>query len=161
MNETFREMCAEDIDEVFDVRGATRENALSRERLAEMGITPAAVADNLMRGTRGWVCSCQSRIVGFCMGDSNSGEVLVLAVLPEAEGRGVGKTLLSLVVEWLRSFNPARVWLGAPRDPRVRAHGFYRALGWRPIGEIDANGDEILVLPQPCASPNPRADGAH
>lgn len=84
--------------------------------------------------------------MGFCMGDSHSGEVLVLAVLPEAKGRGIGGTLLSLVIEWVRSFNPTRVWLGAPRDPALRAHGFYRALGWRPVGETDANGNEILVL---------------
>jgi ribosomal protein S18 acetylase RimI-like enzyme len=136
------------------VRAATRENALSRERLARMGITPASIAESLAGGTtRGWLCSWESRIVGFCMGDSHSGEVLVLAVLPEAEGRGIGKTLLSLVVEWSCSVNPARVWLGAPRDPGVRAYGFYRALGWRPVGETDANGDEILVLPN--ASRNP------
>jgi GNAT superfamily N-acetyltransferase len=80
------------------------------------------------------------------MGDSGKGEVLVLAMLPDFEGRGIGATLLSRVVEWLRSFNPARVWLSASSDPATRAYGFYRAAGWRPIGEIDTNGDEILVL---------------
>jgi hypothetical protein len=34
----------------------------------------------------------------------------------------------------------------ASADPTVRAHGFYRALGWRPTGERTANGDEILEL---------------
>ena len=80
------------------------------------------------------------------MGESDRGEVLVLAVLPEYERQGIGKSLLSLVVDWLRSFNPTRVWLGASPNPETRAYGFYRALGWRPIGETDTNGDEILVL---------------
>lgn len=147
---TFREMREDDIDELFDVRGATRENAISRERLAGMGITPASVAENLVAGrTRGWVCACESRIVGFCIGESAGGEVLVLAVLPEFEGRGIGKTLLSLAVGWLRSFRPVRVWLGASADPGTRSYGFYRSLGWRPVGEKDEHGDEVLVLPGP------------
>lgn len=147
---SFREMREDDIDELFDVRGATRENAISRERLAGMGITPASVAENLAAGrTRGWVCACESRIVGFCIGESAGGEVLVLAVLPEFEGRGIGKTLLSLAVGWLQSFRPVRIWLGASPDPGTRSYGFYRSLGWRPVGEKDEHGDEVLVLPGP------------
>jgi ribosomal protein S18 acetylase RimI-like enzyme len=143
----FREVREGDIEELFDVRGATRENAISREGLAARGITPVSVADSLATATtKGWVCSCESRIVGFCIGDSGAGEVLVLAVLPQFEGRGIGKTLLSLAVGWLRSFGPKRIWLGASPDPSTRAHGFYRSLGWRPAGERDRYGDEVLVL---------------
>ena len=146
----FRDLREGDIEEIFDLRGATRENAISRDRLAAMGITPASVAEHLAAGaTRGWVCVAESRIVGFCIGESATGEVLVLAVLPAFEGRGIGKTLLSLVVDWLRSFKPKRVWLGASSDPKTRSHGFYRALGWRPVGEKDTHGDEVLVLPSP------------
>lgn len=147
---TFREVREGDIEELFDVRGATRENAISREGLAARGITPASVAESLAAATtKGWLCACESRIVGFCMGDSDAGEVLVLAVLPEFEGRGIGKTLLSLAVGWLRSFGPTRIWLGASSDPETRAYGFYRSLGWRPVGERDPYGDEILVLSTP------------
>ena len=147
MNVILREIRAADIEELLDVRAATRENAISRERLAQMGITAASIAEGLASGvTKGWVAVSEARIVGFCMGDSQRGEVLVLAVLPDAERRGIGKTLLSLAVEWLRSFNPARIWLGAPRNPAVRAHGFYRSLGWRPTGETDVHGDDVLVL---------------
>lgn len=150
MNLSFRDLCERDINELFDVRAATRENAIPRERLAHMGITPASIAESLVAGkTKGWVCSCESRIVGFCMGDSGRGAVLVLAVLPEYEGRGIGKTLLWLVVEWLRAFKPTRIWLAASPNADTRAYGFYRALGWRPIGETDANDDEILILPKP------------
>ena len=48
---------------------------------------------------------------------------------PIYEGRGVGY---------------GRVWLAAAADPTVRAHGFYRSLGWRPTGELPPSGDEIL-----------------
>jgi hypothetical protein len=84
MNVTFRQVCAADIEELLDVRAATRENALSRDQLARMGITAAAIAESLGAGTtRGWICSRDSRIVGFCMGDSERAEVLVLALLPD------------------------------------------------------------------------------
>jgi secondary thiamine-phosphate synthase enzyme len=155
----FRALREGDIEEIFDVRGATRENAISRERLAAMGITPASIAEHLAAGTtRGWVCSSGSRIVGFCIAERATGEVLVLAVLPAFEGRGIGKTLLSLAVEWLRSFTPARVWLGASSDPATRSYGFYRSLGWRPVGEKDTHGDEILALPGPGGQGRPEED---
>ena len=117
------------------MRAATRENALSRDQLARMGITAAAITESLAAGTtRGWVCLRDSRIVGFCMGDSARGEVLVLALLPDHERQGIGKALLSRVVDWLRSFDPPRIWLGTSPNPDTRAYGFYRALGWRPTG---------------------------
>jgi ribosomal protein S18 acetylase RimI-like enzyme len=146
----FRDLREGDIEEIFDVRGATRENAISRDRLAALGITPASVAEHLAAGaTRGWVCVTEARIVGFCIAESATGEVIVLAVLPAFEGRGIGKTLLSRAVDWLRSFRPPRIWLGASSDPTTRSHGFYRALGWRSVGQRDTHGDEVLELPSP------------
>ena len=150
MTLTFRPVCEADIEELLDVRAVTRENALSRDQLARMGITAAVIAESLAAGTtRGWVCSCDARIVGFCIGASARGEVLVLALLPDYERQGIGKALLSRVVDWLVSFDPPRVWLGASPNPETRAYGFYRALGWRPTGEPDTHGDEILVLSKP------------
>jgi len=73
----------------------------------------------------------------------------VLAVRPDFEGLGIGRTLLSHAVEWPWTFAPARIWLGASGDPRTRSHGFYRSLGWRPTGERDGHGDEVLVLQEP------------
>lgn len=70
----------------------------------------------------------------------------MLAVLPEHEGRGVGRRLLGEVVGEMRTRGHRRVWLAASPDPAIRAHGFYRAQGWRPTGQVDAIGDEILEL---------------
>ena len=136
------------MEAIFELRAATRENAVSRERLAELGITPASVAGALAHEeTRGWVGVAGLRVAGFCIAHGQHGEVQVLAVRPEFEGRGVGRALLSHAVEWLRTCAPPRIWLGASGDPRTRSHGFYRWLGWRPTGERDAHGDEVLVLP--------------
>ncbi len=93
------------------------------------------------------MCMHDTRLVGFCTGDVRSGEILVLAVLPDYEGHGVGKRLLARVVDYLQKAGAKRIWLAASADPTVRAHGFYRALGWRPTGQRLADGDdEILEL---------------
>ncbi len=148
MELTIRETLPSDVGELFSVRARTRENPISSEQLEEFGITPGVITGHMASGRiRGWVCSHELDLVGFCNGDGETGEVLVLAVLPEYEGRGVGSKLLAHVVEWLRSIGFNTLWLAASSDAATRAHGFYRSLGWRPSGKIDENGDEILVLP--------------
>lgn len=142
-----RETQESDLEACFSVRGRTRENPISREQLAAMGITHASTAASLRSGSmKGWVCTDGPEVIGFCSVDLASGEVLVLAVLPDYEGKGVGKGLLSRAVEWLRSRGVERIWLAASPDPSGRAHGFYRSQGWRPTGGLDRNGDEVLVL---------------
>jgi GNAT superfamily N-acetyltransferase len=142
-----RETLPSDIDALFSVRARTRESAISKEGLALIGVTPKSIAKRMASGRmKGWVCLDSSTLVGFCNGDSKTGEVLVLAVLPEYERRGIGTYLLSRVVEWLRSVGSDTIWLAASPDSRIRAHGFYRSLGWRPNGKTEQNGDEILVL---------------
>jgi ribosomal protein S18 acetylase RimI-like enzyme len=144
----FRETRLTDIDALFEIRGCTRQNPLSREALAQLGITPESTATDLTAGNiSGAVCTHDNRIVGFCTGDVHTGEILVLAVLPDYEGRGVGRQLLSRVIDRLQAAGARRIWLVASADPTVRAHGFYRALGWQPTGQRTTNGDEILELP--------------
>jgi ribosomal protein S18 acetylase RimI-like enzyme len=147
MDLVFRETLPFDIQELFSVRARTRENAFSKEMLASIGITPESIAKQMASGRmKGWVCADSSTLVGFCNGDAETGEVLVLAVLSGYECRGIGSRLLSLVVEWLRSVGSDTLWLAASPDTSLRAHGFYRSLGWRPTGETLQNGDEILEL---------------
>jgi GNAT superfamily N-acetyltransferase len=147
MELTFRETLPSDVKELFSVRARTRENPISKEQLEELGITTETIAEHIAGGRiRGWVCSHESDLVGFCNGDRETGEILVLAVLPAYECKGIGRSLLTHVVEWLRSVGFNTLWLAASPDAGTRAYGFYRSLGWRSNGEIDDNGDEILVL---------------
>ncbi|WP_460456256.1 GNAT family N-acetyltransferase [Arenimonas alkanexedens] len=132
-----------------DLRGRTRENAVSVERLAAMGITVDSWAADIAEGRlQGHVCISREQLVGYGFGDLASGEVVVLALLPEFEGRGLGKALLERVVEDLWAAGHKRLFLGCAADPKLRSHGFYRHLGWRPTGERDALGDEVLELRQ-------------
>jgi GNAT superfamily N-acetyltransferase len=147
MDLVFRETLPSDIEGLFSVRARTRESAISKEGLASIGVTTESIAKQMASGrVKGWVCLDSSTLVGFCNGDGDTGEVLVIAVLPEYERRGIGTRLLSRVVEWLRSVSSNTIWLAASPDTRIRAHGFYRSLGWRPNGKKQQNGDEILIL---------------
>jgi GNAT superfamily N-acetyltransferase len=127
------------------LRGMTRENALSVEKLAALGITleswRSAIADGSLPGH---VATVGGEIVGYCFGERETGEIVVLALLPNHEGRGVGKTLLNLVVDELKALGFTRLFLGCSSDPAVRSYGFYRHLGWTSTGTFDDRDDEIL-----------------
>ena len=94
-----------------------------------------------------WECVHDSRVVGHCAGNLTAGEIIGLSVHPDYQGQGIGRQLLSLVVDSLRASGVKRVWLAAPSDPTLRAYGFYRAVGWVPTGARTEDGSEILELP--------------
>ncbi len=143
----YRSAVSADAAECVALRGSTRENAISEVTLASLGITVGSWANGIEMGhLPGYVCTDDNRIVGYCFGDKGTGEIAVVAISPLYEGRGIGKALLLRVVKDLRSFGHQRLFLGCSSDSAHRSHGFYRHLGWRPTGSIDANGDEVLEL---------------
>lgn len=141
-----REMMPSDLESVFAVRLATRENRVTMEELADdYGITLDGLAQDMRTHLRGWLAEDGRRAVGFSMGDATTGEVQVVAVHPDYEDRGLGKALLARVVDWLFAQKHAEVWLRANPDPSLRAFGFYRKLGWQRTGEVRGS-EEILRL---------------
>lgn len=138
---------ADDIDTCITLRGQTRENAISRQQLADLGITLASWSAEVVSGKLvGFAGVSNAGIVGYCFGDTGTGEIVVLALLPAAEEKGLGKALLSRVVRQLVALGHGRLHLACSNDPAVRSYGFYRHLGWRSTGAIDGRGDEILEL---------------
>jgi GNAT superfamily N-acetyltransferase len=127
----YREIAVSDMDSIFEVRVATRENAYSMQELERLGITPETVTEMLSEGFRGWLCEEGGRTVGFAMGNSGTGEMWVIAVLPEYEGRGIGSRLISLVERWLAAEGWSESWLTTDVDTSLRAYGFYLHEGWR------------------------------
>jgi hypothetical protein len=79
---TFREISTRDISALFDVRTAVRENAYTREGLYSEDITEPAVENMLRTSHRGWLCECDSKVVGFAMANRETAEFWVIAVLP-------------------------------------------------------------------------------
>ncbi|VUD42212.1 hypothetical protein TDB9533_00646 [Thalassocella blandensis] len=160
MEELFiRNAKIQDIEDCIDIRGRTRENAIDRVTLKKSGVTleswRAAIASGDIIGS---ICesiddhrqandhlSKRKEIVGFCFADPANSEILVLAVLPQYENKSIGKLLLGIITERLRSRGCQRLWLAVSPEAKHRAHGFYRHLGWKPTGNHDKHRDEILV----------------
>lgn len=141
----YRAAVAGDVGQCIEIRGLTRENAFSREDLAELGITPETWAAGIEQGESfGYVATHNHQIVGYCFGEAEQGEVLVLALLPEYEDQGIGKKLLTLVMNDMQVAGLERLFLSCAADSQVRSYGFYRYLGWESTGEFDDAGDEIL-----------------
>lgn len=146
MEPRYRRMTEADLAATMDVRESNVENAVTREILAERhGITVESMRAQMRRDLAGFVSTVEGEVVGFCMGTRGTGEINVLSVRPEHEGRGIGRELLRLTGDWLFAAGLDRIWLASNPDPAVRAHGFYRHLGWRPDGRR-VRDDEILVL---------------
>ena len=144
---TIREMTATDLPEVFAVRVSTLENTITMQALEEeYELTPETLAEALKHSAKGWVCEIDGKITGFAMGDRDSGEMTVLAVLPGFEKCGIGKQLLDCVRDWLFDSGHKELWLLTAPDPSFRAYGFYQAQGWVATGELVDGEDEKFVL---------------
>ena len=142
---TYRHAVPEDIAACIELRGKTRENAVSAARLQTFGITLESWSSDVASGRlSGYVAMVQGQIVGYCFGDKTSGEIVVLALLPDWEGKGIGKQLLDRVVKDFVALGFRRLFLGCSSNPKVRSYGFYRHLGWRSTGTFDAHQDEVL-----------------
>lgn len=126
-----------DITDVFAVRVSTTENSVTMEELEdEYELTPDTIATALQTSAKGWVCEVEDRIVGFAMGDSETGEMTVIAVLSEFERRGIGQLLLDKVRDWLFDSGHDEIWLLTTPDLSFRAYGFYLSQGWTATGLI-------------------------
>jgi GNAT superfamily N-acetyltransferase len=149
-------MRPEDVTGTLEMRGRTRENAVGPVELEEVyGVTEASVRAQMAGPLAGWIADAAGAIAGFAMGDAETGEVVVVALLPEWEGQGIGRGLLTRVMDDLIATGHRRLWLLANPDPDVRASGFYAHLGWQNTGEMRGE-DVVLVwdLPPPAPVPN-------
>ena len=104
MNLHYRPAHPDDAAACIDLRGRTRENAFSAEDLRALGITVESWRDGIRDGALpGVVALADGVMAGYCFGDRDSGEILVLALLPAYEGRGIGRELLGQVMRTLRA----------------------------------------------------------
>jgi hypothetical protein len=80
----YRPAVSADAAECVALRGRTRENAISAATLASMGITVESWGNSIETGRLpGYVCTEDDAIVGYCFGDKDTGEIVVLAILPQ------------------------------------------------------------------------------
>jgi GNAT superfamily N-acetyltransferase len=138
----FRPATAVDIPGMSVVRLAVRENRLSNPDR----ITPAMYADHLGTLGQSWVCEVEGRVVGFSAAALRDASIWALFVLPEFEGRGIGKRLLALATDWLFAQGAPQIVLGTAAA--TRADAFYAKLGWR-RGEMRDDLEVEFTLDRP------------
>jgi len=99
--------------------------------------------------TRWWLAERGDDIVGFVgIGPSHDpidpdlGELDTIAVDPVTWRTGVGKALMSVAIEGLRSegYRSAVLWT---LSDYPQAESFYVATGWRPNGATRRNGQQV------------------
>ncbi|MDT3720198.1 GNAT family N-acetyltransferase [Pseudomonas oryzihabitans] len=125
-----------DVDALFAIRTAVADNALTQEQLADLGITPDAIATALATEPCAWVLERSGEVVGFSMVDLAAGEVFALFVRPACQGQGIGSRLLA-AAETVLFRRHALIWLVTDGAPSVGANAFYRARGWQQVAQLE------------------------
>ena len=151
----FREATVNDIPQIQVVRNLVKENVLSNPAL----VTDADCEEFLTRRGKGWVCEIDNEIAGFAIADLKEDNIWALFILPQHEGKGIGKKLHQLMLDWYFQQNKKSVWLGT--SPNTRAEKFYTQAGWkavgrRPNGEIrfELTVQEWKMLDARCRMPD-------
>jgi ribosomal protein S18 acetylase RimI-like enzyme len=127
MNISTRIAQPSDIESIFHVRTSVIENHLSREEMQQMGITESAVAKMIEKSRCAWVATEDDKVVGLSMILPDEGCLFAAFVLPEYEGRGIGRRLVVLAEQELFKHHEI-AWLET--DKNSRAAKFYMQLGW-------------------------------
>lgn len=125
---------------MFHVRISVIENHLSREEMQRIGITENVVADLIEKSHCAWVATDNEKIIGFSMILPDEGCLFAAFVLPEYEGRGIGRRLVEIAEKELFRHHEI-AWLET--DKQSRAAKFYIQLGWG--NKIDINDTDIRL----------------
>lgn len=131
----YREANISDIKQIQIVRHSVKENILSNPDL----VTYDDCKEFLTIRGKGWVCEIDDLIVGFAVADIKDNNIWALFLKPEFEGKGIGRQLHQIMLDWYFSTGKENVWLGT--SPKTRAEKFYRKLGWKETG---LNGDDEI-----------------
>ncbi len=145
---TFREAEIADIRQIQIVRHSVTENVLS---------DPALVTDKdceayiTVRG-KGWVCETNNHIIGFAIADLKDHNVWALFLKPGYEGRGIGKQLHNIMLDWYFQQTRETIWLSTAFN--TRAETFYRMQGWTEVGK---HGSKEIKFEMTCDTWNAKS----
>lgn len=124
----FREATIEDIDNYMIVRMSVKENVLNNPAL----VTKEDNVDYLTKYGKGWVCEIDNKIIGFSIVGLTQRNVWALFVHPEFEGKGIGRKLHDIMIDWYFNQTTEKIWLGT--EQKTKAEKFYKKRGWTEVG---------------------------
>ncbi|MGN7990700.1 GNAT family N-acetyltransferase [Pedobacter sp. 22226] len=127
----FRFAKTTDIAAMQIVRHTVKENILSDPAL----VTDKDCEEFIIERGKGWVCEVDGEVVGFSIVDLKEHNIWALFLRPEFEGKGIGKKLHRLMLDWYFEQTKEPVWLGTA--PNTRAEEFYSRQGWRKTGMVN------------------------
>lgn len=126
MEDFIRVTTINDYARLHAVRMAVRENVLSNPGR----ITYEDYRRYLHEIGRGWVYVMEGEIVGLA-----THNVWGLFVHPDFEGRGIGKALQGVMLDWYFGQTDVPIWLSTGLG--TRAEVFYGLTGWRRAGLME------------------------
>ena len=129
----------QDIQQIQAVRNSVKENILSHPTI----VSDKDVEEYITQRGKGWVCAIENQIVGFAIVDIKEHNVWALFVLPEFQGRGIGKKLHNILLEFYFTTTKDTLWLST--ESNTRAELFYSQQGWQNAGVRD-NGEVKLEM---------------
>ena len=125
----FREALVGDIKNMQIVRNSVKENVLSDPSF----VTDKDCENYITTRGKGWVCDIDNAVIGFAIADLEENNIWALFLQPGYEGKGIGKKLHDIMLDWYFSKTKEKVWLGTA--PNTRAEMFYRKCGWKEVGK--------------------------
>ena len=130
---------AADLPQMWEVRYSVAENTLTPGR-----INDAAFLQAIESTGRGWVIEADGQIQAFAVGNALTGNVWALFVRPQAQGRGYGSRLHTVMLEWFHTQKVELLWLST--GTHTQARKFYEKHGWQCVGPY---GDDEVRYERP------------
>lgn len=154
---------------LFDITSTAKENPVTRQQFADEGVTLRTMFSDLRTGESAmWICSLPSAEdddscdgidinIGYAKADSRERYISALFVHDDYEGLGAGRLLLKEAEDWLwrphidgvmNEEGGDPIWVITSNYPAFRAFGFYKHMGYTPIGtlqEVAATDDTITM----------------
>lgn len=119
----FRQAVQDDIPAMSRIRLSVTENILSDPSR----VTTQMYEDFLERSGRGWGAENGGEVVAFCYANKDDASVWALFVRRDHEGRGLGKSLLKLAVDWLFEIGHEQVHLSTAAGTRLIGFMLHKA----------------------------------
>lgn len=120
-----------DVEMLFHIRYSVKENLMTPEQLSKLGYTPDSIRKDLLSRHIGWIVAIDDSDIGFCLFDKLESKIIGLFILPEFQGRGIGKMLLAKAENFLKNLGFSKAYLDTSNNKDTRAYKLYHKCCWR------------------------------